>query len=330
MTIAKRGLFSSVSAALLLPATARAARRHDVGSEIAALFQALPGVKTWLIHAPAAEGAPELTVSRRPDLQVFVGSAFKAFVLCERLRQLDGPRVVERLQANLLPLDASVWNLSSPMFDPPNLSGKAPERTAAEAMIMHSDNTGTDMVMAATHPSKVRSFIAGIGLTNTLIPDSTRSFLAYLLGFPNFRQTTWAQVNAAAAHDAPFVNPPLNTTQTLASSAADLVAFYTHALQGAYFKSRETLAEFRRILSIADAVARVVPVGASGYIKGGSIDVPGFHALCVAGGMAVGDRWVYFAITLNWQAPALQDPDTVNAWAAAVASSLQAVYDTLA
>ena len=33
------------------------------------------------------------------------------------------------------------------MFNPPNLSGLVSQRTALEAMIMHSDNTATDMSM---------------------------------------------------------------------------------------------------------------------------------------------------------------------------------------
>ena len=33
---------------------------------------------------------------------------------------------------------------------------------------------------------KVRAFIASAGLTNTLIPESTRSFIGYLLGAPDY------------------------------------------------------------------------------------------------------------------------------------------------
>jgi len=152
-------------------------------------------------------------------------------VLCERLRQLDGPDVGKRLQENLLPLDASVWSPSSPVFDPPHLSGRVPERTAAEAMISHSDNTGTDIVMRATGPGKVRQFISEIGLRSTQIPDSTRAFFGYLLGRPDFRSVTWEQIVRALQNNTPFVNPPLNETQTLASSAIDLVDFYSRSLK---------------------------------------------------------------------------------------------------
>ena len=79
--------------------------------------------------------------------------------------------------------------------------------------------------MKQAGPDNVRAFIASAGLTNTLIPDSTRSFIGYLLGAPDYLTFTWQQY-LDAAND-PFVNPPLNTTQTLASSADDLVSSYS-------------------------------------------------------------------------------------------------------
>jgi beta-lactamase class A len=330
MTHSRRAFVAAASATLLTPVVAHARQHHDIAREVMEPFQALPGRTSMLIWAPETEEAPALVIRMRPRERMFVGSAFKAFVLCERLKQLDNADVVAKLQTNLLPLDESTWSLSSTMFDPPNLSGQAPERTAAEAMIMHSDNTGTDMMMLATNPAEVRRFIADIGLKSTQIPDSTRSFFGYLFGFPDFRNTTWQQLVAAADGNAPFVRPPLNDTETLASSAADLVSFYARSLQGAFFEHAQTLTEFRRILATGDVISRVVPVGASGYAKGGSIDVPGFHALCAAGGMAFSGRWVYFAVTLNWNAAPLNDPDTVAAWAAAVGSALQTVHTALA
>ena len=97
------------------------------------------------------------------------------------------------------------------------------ERTALEAMILHSDNTGTDMSMKLVGVDKVRAFIASAGLTNTLIPESTRSFIGYLLGAPDYLTFTWDEY-VAATND-PIVNSPLNTTQTMASSADDLVSY---------------------------------------------------------------------------------------------------------
>ena len=136
-----------------------------------------------------------------------------------------------------------------------------------------------------------------------------------------------------AANDAnlPFVNPPLNTVETLASSANDFVSYYSRALQGVFFNSAETLTEFRRILSLGDAIWLVpLPLGVSAFVKGGSIDVPGFHCVCVPGGMFFSGRWVYFTFIINWRAPGESDPDTVNAFLAAVAEALTLVKNELA
>jgi hypothetical protein len=35
-------------------------------------------------------------------------------------------------------------------------------------------------------------------------------------------------------------------------------------------------------------------------MKGGSIDTGSDFALCLAGGMWIPKRWVYFALTINW------------------------------
>ena len=42
--------------------------------------------------------------------------------------------------------------------------------------------------------------------------------------------------------------------ETLASSADDLVSYYSRSLQGAFFKHPETLNEFREILAMGDAI----------------------------------------------------------------------------
>ena len=64
---------------------------------------------------------------------------------------------------------------------------------------------------------------------------------------------------------------------------------------------------------MGDAIWLVpLPLGVSAFVKGGSIDVPGFHALCVPGGMFFDNRWVYFCLTINWPAAAETDMKTVS------------------
>ena len=169
---------------------------------------------------------------------------------------------------------------------------------------------------------------SGIGLKNTLVPDSTRSFFGYLLGAKDHKTFSWDELCAAA--DKPLINPPLNTEATLASSADDFVSYYSRALQGEFFHNQQTLGVFREVLSIGDAIWLVpVPLGVSAFVKGGSIDVAGFHALCVPGGMLFDDRWVYFCLTLNWKAPGETDPATVQAFAAACSAALTRVKAAL-
>ena len=117
----------------------------------------------------------------------------------------------------------------------------------------------------------------------------------------------------------------------MATSADDLVSYFSRGLQGEFFKNDQTLNEFRAILSIADVIWLLpVPLGASAFAKGGEIDIPGFHALCAAGGMFFDDVWVYFSFTINWPAPGESDPTTSAAWVAASSRALQLVKDALA
>lgn len=292
------------------------------------LFSALPGDKAIKIFAPATGNKPELLVQSNASKRLFVGSAIKTFVLCEALRQADSPVVVQTITQKQLTLNASVWSADSATLNPPNLIGMVSERTAMEAMITHSDNTGTDMMFKLAGPDNVRRFIASAGLKHTQVPDSTRVFFGYLLGAKNYKTFSWSDL-IAATND-PIVHSPLNDVETLASSADDFVSYYGRALQGRFFKHTETLNEFRRILSLGDAIWLVpVPLGVSAFVKGGSIDVPGFHTICVPGGMLFSGRWVYFAFIINWYAPATTDPETVIQFAAAVSRALTLVKNAL-
>ncbi len=295
---------------------------------IQSLFKTLPGDVGIKIYAPAVNGKPEFLVESNASKTMFVGSAIKTFILCETLRQADSPNVVQTLNAKLLSLDASVWSVDSATFNPPNLIGKVSQRTALEAMIMHSDNTGTDMAIKEAGPEKVREFVASAGLKNTMIPESTRAFFGYLLGAKDYKGFSWAEIGAAA--NASIVNSPMNKVQTLASSADDFVSYYSRALQGEFFKNKETLTEFRRILTLGDAIWLLsMPLGASAFVKGGSIDVTGFHALCAPGAMLFDDRWVYFCLTINWYAKAETDVETVKAFTMAASRALTMVKEGL-
>lgn len=324
------------AAPLAAPTVAQAATAHNANRKreklstatVRHIFAGLPGEIAVKIVAPGAHGDHGLHIAINSGRQMFVGSAFKAFVLAEALRMADTPEVVTTLSNKMLALNASVWSLVSASFNPPNLSGTVSERTTLEAMVLHSDNTATDMALKLVGPDNVRKFIARIGLTKTLIPDSTRVFFGYIFGAKDYKTITWDELVAHA--DAPIAHSPLNHVETLASSADDMVSYYSRALHGRFFKHSETLDEFRRILAMGDAIWLVpLPLGVSAFVKAGSIDVTGFHALSVPGAMFFDDRWVYFSITINWFAKAATDPATAQAFALATHRTLDLVKEVL-
>jgi beta-lactamase class A len=60
--------------------------------------------------------------------------------------------------AKMVRVTPSSSSPDSPTFNPPHLSGKISEWTALEAMIIHSDNTGTDMILKHVGADRVRDF----------------------------------------------------------------------------------------------------------------------------------------------------------------------------
>src|SRR5262249_38257792 len=181
-----------------------------------------------------------------------------------------------------------------------------------EAWTTRRDNTATDMIFKVAGVENIRNFIASAGLLSTRIPDSTRAFTAYLFGESDYDDVTWERIEELLA-GGKVVQPFLNEVQTLASSADELVSYYLGALQGEFFTHGENLNEFRRILTVGDFIYLVpLPAGVSAYAKSGNADAPGFHARSIAGGLFVGDQWVYFAFVINWYAASVVDSETVQ------------------
>ena len=278
--------------------------------EVIELLDALPGTKSIKFWAPPDAGRPAWSATLQPDRELVIASAFKAFVVAEYLRQAEetldpmanAPLAVqlgEHMQEEL-DLDESVFTLGSPIFNPPNLTGKVTARTTLQAMVLESDDTAADMLLNRIGPEQVRGLIADLGLRQTRIPDSTRQFIGYLFGDPDWSTLTWERL-LPLVENTPY--PPrfaLNNEISMASSADDLVAFYSRALPGELFQFPETLAAFRAILSLEDEIAQIFPLGVNSFVKGGSLDAFSDHVLSAAGGMYVAQRWVYFALILNW------------------------------
>ena len=319
---------SAVGAGAALPALADS---HSLNSpdDLVALFTPLPGDKAMKIFVPGEENGGAFLAELNSSQMLFVASAIKTFVLCEALRQADSPGVVQTLESKELALNSTVWSLGSPVFNPPNLAGFVTERATMEAMIVNSDNTATDMILALAGAGNVRRFIASAGLAATLIPDSTRAVVGYVFGAPNYRTITWDELLEVIR--SPQAHPFLNNVETLASSANDFVSYYSRALRGEFFSHTETLQEFRRILTLCDFIYLVpLPLGVSAYAKSGNADFPDFHARSIAGGLFVANRWIFFSFIINWYAPGDDDPQTVGQFFSAIHRSLTLVKDSLA
>jgi beta-lactamase class A len=286
-------------------------------------FLALPGTMSFLLRP--GQGRLPGTLEHQPDHRLFIGSAFKTFVLAQYLREVEAGRLSEDEQ---LPIDDSVRNLSSPVFL--NLTGTTTARSVLEAMIAHSDNTATDAAMLKLGVDKVRALVAEAGLRNTRIPTSTRRFFSYLVGAPAGEDLGWPAVQQALEHPPGALRPPINDVETLASSARDMVSWYEQALRGSFFTKPETLTEFKRIQAMADAISKAVPPETPAYAKGGSIEFNDFNCLCFPGQMLIGGlKPVTFCFTLNWGGPSDGFADVAGRYLQAVAAILRSTAQAL-
>jgi beta-lactamase class A len=334
-TAAGTATFTALSAP-----TASAWEQKITPEKIVELFDDLPGDKAFSILAPGADGKHKFVAKLNSQKQLFVASSIKTFVLCEALRQAEASLpagstdIADELEQKQITLDSTVWSFGSPTFfpygPPAGLTGIVSERTTMEAMITRSDNTATDMLLNLAGADKVRKFIASAGLKQTLIPDTTRALTGYLFGAANYLNLTFEELVELIQNQSPQVHPFLNNVETLASSADDFVSYYSRALQGEFFKHKETLHEFRRILTLCDFIYLIpVPLGVSAYAKSGNADTPDFHARSFAGGMFDADHWVYFSFIINWYASSPDDPETVEKFFAAIHQTLTGLKELL-
>lgn len=325
----RRGLLSLAGPAIIagLSSSAAAAQAETpTGADeryrkARASFLTLEGDKSFAIHI---DGDGSSTGDEHNgSAPLFVGSAIKTFILMTYLREVEAGRLSLDEQ---LPIDDEVRSLVSPVFA--NLTGTASARVALEAMITHSDNTGTDVALHRVGVEKVRAFIASTGLKTIRIPYSTRRLFSYIGGAAEGVDVGWAGMERIMA-DKLFGEPrsPLNPVETMAGSTADFVAFYRQALRGDYLKQASSLTEFRRIQAMADVIAVLVPPGIAAYAKGGSIDWQDFHAFNASGQMVVGARPVTFSFTVNWHGPDSSIPTVGAHFKEAASGMLAAIAD---
>jgi beta-lactamase class A len=298
----RRTLLKLASGGLMLPAAA-IARSNDKAPNPASIeplldqFAALnKGNTTVTLDIRGPNRQQRLT--RHGDQHLFVGSAVKTFILGRYLQEVEAGHLSEDARLQVGP---EVWSPGGNVFD--NVTGNLPARSVLEAMIAHSDNTATDMVIEAVGPSKIRETIAAAGLSKTLVPDSTRILFSYLNGAPNGQDAGWKGMQALMQGERfGQLRHPINTEQSMMSSADEMVHWYSHVLSGKLFKQQTTLNEFKRISAMADALPQILPPDIAGYGKGGSINWNNFYCFAMSGQMVIPDKHtVTFSFITNWE-----------------------------
>jgi beta-lactamase class A len=296
--------------------------------QAAAEFAALAPETTGVLVRVDAPLAPWST-GHGTERKLFVASGFKTFVLAQFLRDSEGSG--SRLsQNNSCDVNDQIRSLGSPVYG--RVSGMSDYGKALEGMIAHSDNTATDIALAAAGPDRIRALIAQAGLAQTQIPESTRRFYSYLAGAPIGVDLDWSDMlKIQNGESTGFTERKdvINDTVSMLSSATDMVTWYQQALAGKYFTSPDSLREFKRISSMATALWLTVPEDTVSYGKGGSVDWEDFHALFLAGQMRVKDIPVSFSFTLNWTGGTLNSNTRIAEFGAAISKVLYAVNTSL-
>lgn len=319
MDLHRRSLAVLAVSALGAPAIVRRAEARDADSGVqdaVGRFAKLPSASCLVV---AEHPTAPWRAAYEPARHLFVGSAVKTFILAQYLREVEAGKLTEEQQ---MKIDDTVRSLSSPVFL--NLTGATPAQSVLEAMITHSDNTATDIALAAAGLDQVRALIAEAKLGATQIPNSTRRLFSYLAGAPEGVDLGWdGMQKMASGSPSGVARPALNDTQTMASTAEDMVSWYQQSLRGAFFKKPETLIEFKRISAMASALAYVMPPDTTAYGKGGSIDWAGFHCFSLAGQMVVRGVPVSFCFTINWSGPNEGVGDVFKSYKTAVTDVLK-------
>jgi len=313
----RRRTFMLAASAVTMPALAQPGPAPDDPALQAALqrFINLPGEKSLLVEAASPDTSWRLAF--QPDLPLFVGSAFKTFVLAAWLQEVEAGR--RRLDEQVT-IDDGIRSLVSPVLE--HLSGTTQARAVLEAMIAHSDNTATDAAMHILGAGRVRELVRDAGLRATRIPTSTRRMFSVLAGAPPGTDLGWDGVQRALRQPVGPPRPPVNDIETCVSTATELVGWYRRALSGEFFRMPETLAEFRHVQAMADAIPLIVPPGIAAYAKGGSIFWRGDNAVAVAGQMVVRAHPVTFCFSFNWKGEESEVPDRLEAYRAATSGVL--------
>lgn len=125
--------------------------------QIVATIGTLPGVAGFSI-ARLGDGAPRVTQAAKPDTDFAIGSAFKLAILAEAIRATNAG---ERHWDDLVTLDGAP--LPGGFYTQKPAGTKVTLRELAQKMISVSDNSATDILLAALGRDKVEAMLPVIG-----------------------------------------------------------------------------------------------------------------------------------------------------------------------
>lgn len=288
--------------AMLGVASCGASEFHDDGSilnDTLVKLRALPGTVTYAIEVELLPDQLPWRITHLPERPVFIGSAFKTFVITTCLKKNEAGQLPS---GTLITIDDRIRMDSSALFA--NLAGTVTLGCVLDAITSYSDNTATDAALALVGVESVRALIASAGLATTRIPDSLRLLTSYLAGAPLGTDIGWNGIDALSkgVTQGPL-RPMINDKMSIISNADDLVSYYRQALRGNLFTTPETLLRFKRIHAKGNATFNAMPETVI-YAKGGNASWQGFHAVCYPGQMALPNGIpITFAFAINWDNP---------------------------
>jgi hypothetical protein len=112
-------------------------------------------------------------------------------------------------------------------------------------------------------PKRAQVLITTLNSTQTWIPGSTRQFQGYVYGDANWTTLTRSQVVVLTPEDPFPYRPFMNDKSSLAGTPPDLLAFYSSAPEGKFFRCPQTLTLFHVNLSWATPIAPAIPLGSA-------------------------------------------------------------------
>ena len=183
---------------------------------------------------------------------------------------------------------------TGPELPAPDRSGDATDRL--EAMIAHSDNTATDIVLRHAGPERVQASSTGSACGSLQIRQHP-PVLRIHHGRPELAIHKLGPVAVSGSCRDPPADPQRHDHHVVQHGERVGLVLRPRASRR-ILQYHETLEVFRSILAIGDAVLPRCHLAS--WLRQGEASILTGAMRDLRGGVYVPDRWVYFAMLLNW------------------------------